>query len=311
MKKITFEQAIEEYLEYVKFKNKQTSHRNIANRINNHILPYFKNKYIQDLSKKDYLNWQIEIDKLNYKIKYKKTLHVCFVTFLNYCMNYYDLNENIASKVGNFHNNNYEQNNGSIWTLEEFNQFINVVDNPTYNILFKLLFFTGLRMGEALALTFNDIDFENNNIIVNKTITRFFENDTRIITNPKTKSSQRKICIDNILKNELYTLQEYYILNNLNYSDNYYVFGGTKSIPPTTLTRYKNKYCAIAGVKQIKIHEFRHSHACLLFMNNVPIDEISYRLGHSTISMTSDIYLKYLPKNEKRVLSTLNSLRLN
>ena len=46
-------------------------------------------------------------------------------------------------------------------------------------------------------------------------------------------------------------------------------------------------------------------------MNDVPIDEISYRLGHSRISITTDTYLKYLPKKEKRVISTLNSLRFN
>lgn len=70
----------------------------------------------------------------------------------------------------------------------------------------------------------------------------------------------------------------------------------------------KNYYCKKANVKQITIHEFRHSHACLLFKNNVPIEDVSHRLGHSTISMTMDVYLKYLPHNEKRVISTLNSI---
>ena len=310
MKKITFEEAIDNYLKYIKLKNKATSYRNISNRINNHILPYFRSKNIYDLNTHDYLNWQLKIDELNYKIKYKKTLHVCFVTFLNYCIKFYDLETNVASKVGNFHENNYEEEKGNIWTLEEFNQFIKVVDNPIYHTLFNLLFFTGLRMGEALALTFNDINYLDNNISINKTTTRFFEQNKRIITNPKTRTSIRTIVIDNNLKNEILDLKDYYKSNYKNYNDNFYIFGVNKSIPPTTLTRYKNNYCKIANVKQIKIHEFRHSHACLLFKNNVPIDEISFRLGHSSISMTTDIYLKYLPKKEKRVLETLNLIRL-
>ena len=90
-----------------------------------------------------------------------------------------------------------------------------------------------------------------------------------------------------------------------------FIFGGNDSISFTTLERKKNYYCKLAKVKQIKIHEFRHSHACLLFKNKIEIEDISYRLGHSSISMTMDTYLKYLPKNEKRVISTLNQLRLN
>ena len=74
------------------------------------------------------------------------------------------------------------------------------------------------------------------------------------------------------------------------------------------LERKKNYYCNIANVKKIKIHEFRHSHACLLFQSQLDIQDISRRLGHSNISMTMNTYLKYLPNNEKRVIATLNSL---
>ena len=63
-----------------------------------------------------------------------------------------------------------------------------------------------------------------------------------------------------------------------------------------------------ANIKQIKIHEFRHSHACLLFQNKIDIEDISYRLGHSSIDITMKVYLKNLPKNEKRVIKLLNSL---
>ena len=74
------------------------------------------------------------------------------------------------------------------------------------------------------------------------------------------------------------------------------------------LKRKKDYYCDISGIKLIKIHEFRHSHAILLYQNSVPIDEISSRLGHSKISITTDIYLKYMPRNEKRVSNFLNTL---
>lgn len=304
---ITFNEAIESYLRFVKLKDKQTSYRNISNRINLHIKPYCETYKIHEFKAIDYLNWQSIINELGYKYRYKKTLHSCFVTFLNYCINFYDLNiKNVATTVGNFKNNDIEEP-GKTWTIEEFNKFINVVDSKCYSTLFKFLYFTGARMGEALALTFEDIN--NNTITINKTMTRFFEDDHRIITTPKSKKSIRNISIDNLLKYEILDLREYYITHFKDYNDKFYIFGGNKIIPPTTLTRKKNEYCKLAEVKQIKIHEFRHSHACLLFQNNVPIEEISYRLGHSTISMTMDVYLRFIPRNEKRVLETLNSLR--
>ncbi len=133
------------------------------------------------------------------------------------------------------------------------------------------------------------------------------ENGKHVTVNSKSKSSMHTISIDSVLMHELLNLKNYYH----NVKNDSLVFGNNKPLSTTTIERKKNQYCYQANVKQIKVHEFRHSHACLLFMNNVPIDEISYRLGHATLSMTMDIYLKYLPKQEKRVLQTLNSLRLS
>lgn len=305
MKKIKFEVAVKEYLYESELRLKPNSYRSAKNRIVINILPYFKGKYIHKISKKDYMEWQIKMNEKGFSIRYKKNLHIAFVIFLNYCVKNYDLKTNVASLVGNFKQIDYEEKNGNIWTIEEFNQFISIVDDPIYKTLFNLLYFTGLRIGEALALTFNDI--ENNSISINKNMTRFIKNGSHVIVKPKSKSSIRKIGIDDILKKELLDLQDIYSSTN----DNSFIFGNDKPLSTTTIERKKNMYCNMAKVKQIKIHEFRHSHACLLFMNNVPIDEISYRLGHATISITMDIYLRYLPKDEKRVLATLNSLRLS
>lgn len=302
---ITFKKAIEEYLIFVEIKNKQTSYRNIKNRLSIHILPYFENKNVFDLSSFDYLNWQIDITKKGYSYKYKSTLHTCFVTFLNFCVKFYGLSDNVASKVGNFKNDQIEKK-GNVWTIDEFNNFIVNVDDLIYSTLFEFLYFTGCRVGEALALTFND--FENEIITICKTTTRFYNEKERIITTPKTRKSIRNISIDNNMINKINLLYNYYKNTYINFNDNFYIFGGLKTLALTTITRKKDYYCKKSNVKKIKIHEFRHSHACLLFQNNVPIEEISQRLGHANISMTIDVYLKNIPKNEKRTLGVLNSL---
>ncbi len=310
MKKITFEEAIEEYLNYLKLKDKEQSIMKIKNRINLHILPYLKEQNIFEFTKKDYIDWQIEISKHNYKYSYKKTIHYCFVSFLNFCIKFLDLDRNVASIVGNFKNNDIIQK-GNILELEEFNKFISTVDNIIFKNLFCFLYFTGARIGEALALNWNDINFYNNTIYINKTITKELYNGNKIISNPKTKSSTRYIMLDDHMIKDLYNLKIYYEKNDTNFNNNYYIFGGIKTLSITTITRYKNKYCDLSKVKRIKLHEFRHSHACLLYMNDVPISEISNRLGHSNISITIDTYLRNLPNKEKRVISTLNHLRLN
>jgi len=305
---VTVEQAINDYICYLKLKTKYNSYRTIKNKIENYILNYFdKNKLINDITKTDILKWQEYIETKNFSFRYKKTLHVCFVMFLNYCIKYYDLKENVASIVGNFKDREFSQKSGNIWSIEEFNRFNYIIDNKIYKVLFTLMFFTGCRLGELLALTFDDI--EDNKIKIYKNMTRLkVSENERLIESPKTRSSVRTISIDDTTLNLINELKEEYKKQYDNFNNQFLIFGATKPLSHTTITRYKNKYCKIANVKQIKLHEFRHSHACLLYQNNVPIDDIKNRLGHSKMSITIDIYLKNLPRNEKRVLDTLNFL---
>ena len=104
-------------------------------------------------------------------------------------------------------------------------------------------------------------------------------------------------------------MYNYYSEHFVKFDNSWFVFGGINPISHTQLKRKKDFYCDIAEVKKIKLHEFRHSHACLLFKNGVPIEDVSRRLGHSSLSMTMDTYLRFLLSNEKRVVDTLNSLK--
>lgn len=306
-KYVLFDTAIYEYLKYCKLKVKNTTYISNFYRVNKYILPYFSGYNLYSITKKDYLKWQYYINSFNFKFNYKSNLHCIFSNFFKFCIIYYDLNENIPKIVGNF--KNYDVvNKGNIWSIDEFNIFIGSVDDLVYKTLFELLFFTGLRKGEALALKWNNIDFINNSIDVCKTLSKSYINGIHPLTTPKTKKSIRKILIDNKLCDSLIYLKNHYLLSSNNFNDEFFVFGGEKNISFTSLKRMADYYCKKSNVKRIKIHEFRHSHACLLFQNNIPIEDVSRRLGHSTLSMTMDIYLKYLPVNEKRVISTLNSI---
>ena len=233
---ITFEQAIESYLKFIKIKRKPQSYRSINSRIKLYILPYFKGKLIDNLTTIDYLDWQNDIDIKNLKYSYKQSLHYAMVALLNFCMDFYNLRENVASKVGNFRNI-YEHNSFDYWTLDEYNKFISKVDEKIYKELFEFLFFTGCRIGEVLALTFNDI--VDNTVHINKTISKEFYNGKRVITLPKTKKSIREFLIDNLLKNEILDLREYYNTKYQDFNNNFFVFGGPKPLSNTTVERKK------------------------------------------------------------------------
>lgn len=285
---IVFQHAVEEYLKYSKTIYKKSNYYEQNRKIMKHILPYFKDKDIYKIGIGDIVSWKISIEKYNYSYNYKSYLYYALTSIFDFLVKYYNVDKNYARLEGNFKNNELNKN-GNIWTIAEFNQFINSIDDLYYKILFKLLFFTGMRKGELLALKWEDIDFNNKTISINKTITREHE-----IQTPKTQTSNRIISISDNLINELSKLKQ----------DSEFIF----DISFTQLKRKKDYYCNLSGVKQIKIHEFRHSHACLLFTNKIEIEDISYRLGHSNISMTMSTYLKYLPRNEKRVVNLLNSL---
>lgn len=303
-----FSDITSKYLYFIKLKNKPQSYRTINNLVSNYLVPYFGNKKITDITPDDYLNFQIQIDKKSFSFAYKKNIHFCAVELFNYCIKFGYLEKNVASIVGNFKNNYQLDKNVDFFTLDEFKKFISVADNFIYKALFDVLFFTGIRIGEALALTFDD--FNNNTITVNKTISKEFYNGKRIVTTPKTKKSIRTILIDKELSNELNVLHQHYnkLYPNL-VNSNFYIFGGIKPLANTTVERYKNKYCDNAKVKRIRLHDFRHSHATLLISNNVPISAVTERLGHSNISTTLNVYTHFVKKDELKVVETLNSLR--
>ncbi|MCI5702744.1 MAG: site-specific integrase [Erysipelotrichaceae bacterium] len=305
MEKLTFEDAIPQYLSYIKLKIKDSTYENNERIIKTYILKYFKSKSIYDLNLIDFINWQNYINEFNFSYDYKSNLFYNFSGFLDYCILFYDLKNNVAKMFGNFKDDTIKKQ-GNIWTLEQFNYFINSIKDPIYHCLFNFLYFTGLRKGELLALNFNDIDFNNGTLNVYKQLTK-----KGTITTPKTKKSNRIIYLDEYLINEVKVLKDIYRNKYINFKNNDFVFGCKKYISFTTLKRKKDLYCKNINLEPIKIHEFRHSHAVLLYQNNIPIVDIKNRLGHENINTTIDTYLKYLPKdNEKRVINTLNSIRL-
>lgn len=299
----------ENFSKYKELKLKKESYRKIANNFKNHILPYFKDMKVIDITADDVVDWMTSIEKKGYKNSYNASLYECLVLILNYAMDFYDLEKNVASKVGGFNKaKKNETKNVDFWTLEEFNKFIEVVDSPIYKLLYETLFYTGLRLGECLALNWND--YKNGYFYINKTLLKEkFSEDSYTFNSPKTPQSIRTVLLDDDLVKKLNDLKAKQ-QKEKDFSENWFIFGGRKPLSQTTVSRKKDGYCDISGVKKIRMHDFRHSHATLMLSSGVPVTCISKRLGHKDIAMTLNTYSHYIPQDEKILIEKINNMKV-
>lgn len=301
---MNFKEAYFNYLKFVEVKQKPQSVRTLKDKFNNIILPYFEDYNLNEINESIYIEFQHELLKKYSNYNYLRCIHYFIVAFLDYCINFLDLNKNVAKNVGNFNKNFNITSKNDYYTLREFKKFIKNVDNNIYKQFFNLMFYCGTRPGEAMALKFKN--YSKKEIKITSTID---EHGKREIGTPKTVSSIRSIYIDRKLDKDIKKLKEYYIKKYDNFNEEFFIFGGIKPLAPTTINRYKENACKKAGIKVIRLHDFRHSHATLLFKKRIPIKLIQKRLGHANINTTINTYIHLDNREEKRVIKTLNKIR--
>lgn len=192
--------------------------------------------------------------------------------------------------------------------LELFLEFAKKYKFEAYTF-FQVLGYCGLRRGEALALQWRDVDFNNKTLSVNKTTSKGLNNRCLIQT-PKTKSSIRTVALDDdtvkVLKEwQLEQLRERNNanvipigINNTKAVNNLYLFEGFKHgyptnfpISETTAFTWNKDIAKKAGLERINLHGFRHTHASLLFDARIPIEDVRERLGHKDINITENVYI--------------------
>lgn len=206
-----------------------------------------------------------------------------------------------------------EKTKMQFWTVKEFQQFLTLFEPEEYNIklLFTLLFFSGLRLGEALALTWQDIDFSTNTIHITKSV--YVNKGVSYISSTKTKAGTRRIIINKKLSQELqyWQQQQKHLLEQFTSdSMSLQVFQSS----PITITKnsiekqYKKILERDATLKKIRIHDFRHSHASLLINQGEDYLVVKERLGHASITTTIDTYSHLYPSKQKDLADKLDDL---
>ncbi|MCR0613027.1 site-specific integrase [[Clostridium] innocuum] len=264
------------------------------------IIPNIANKKIASISELDCRKFYEIIGSTNYSTIYKNHILNVYKAIFKHAVTYFGLNHNPSHVIVPLKKTfdekiKHKAKESNIWTPEEFEKFIACVHENIYKQLFTTLYFTGLRIGEALALKWSDYDGKF--LHITKSYTRKTDKGKFEIKDTKNISSVRNIDLGINMSEYLngFMVSEMSIPG---FSRDWYIFGRTEPLAQTSIDRIKDKAIKQAQVKRIRIHDFRHSHASNLIANDINIVAVSKRLGHSNIDMTLNVYTHLLDKNE-------------
>ena len=268
---MTFQNLYEIYMEDMAARLKQSTLLTKKAVLQTHILPFFGSKPINEIKASDVRRWQAKLmsSPNNYSQTYLKKINTELNSIINYAKRFYDLNTNPCGKAGPIGKAKTEEMD--YWTYDEYIAFREgVKDKSLSYICFEVLYWTGMREGELLALSPADIDLDNKTISINRTYQRIEGKD--VFTSPKTRKSKRKIPIPDFLCQEL-----------SDYIQSRYMLDADERLFPITksyLSHEMIRGCKNTGVKKIRIHDIRHSHASLLINQGCDALMLADRLGH-------------------------------
>lgn len=277
-----------------------------------YIRPHFTGTLLTKLTKADYATWQTELWSAKnpdngefYSQSYLTKIRSTFTAFLTWCEETYDIPNLYKIKKPKRKEIKTEM---QFWKLDEFIKFQAVVDDVLWKTFYMSLFYSGCRIGEIRALSDNDVVLDNGiyYFVINKGITRkSLKADKKfVIAAPKTTTSNRTIPLPEIMTAQITEYLTYKKENNIG---SMFFFGGDSPLAEMTCYRYFEKYTELAGLKKIRIHDLRHSHASMLIHLNVPITVVSKRLGHSSIDMTLKKYAHCYAEGENAAINTINN----
>lgn len=298
---MTFGSLVQLYLEDCKSRVKPTTYATKEFIVINRILPFFKDMPINEIEPATIRKWQNDMisQEDGYSQTYLKTINNQFSAIFNFAVKYYKLGSNPVRLCGSMGQANADKM--LFWTLEEFKLFIKNIEKPNSKVAFEILFWTGMRLGELLALTLKDFDFNEQTVLVHKNYARLDKQD--IVLDPKTKKSKRSITIPNFLC----LMVKDYADKLYDYHPNERLFQFSKHFIHSEMTRGSEA----AGVKRIRIHDLRHSHASLLIEQGFSPLLISERLGHENIQTTLQTYSHLYPNKHGEVADKLEKLNLD
>ena len=297
---MNFEEFVKIYRNDINNRNRSSTTETKDNIIDTKILPYFAKKSMNSITAADIRSWQNEVialrkkDGTPYAETYLHTINNQLKAIFNYAVTYYDLQNNPCKKVSSM--GKKQASEMRFLTVDEFSKFLDgIMDKQKSYVTFMTLFWTGMRLGEMLALTPADIDFKNKKLHITKSYQ--YINGEDIITDPKTEKSRRDVVIPDFLVEEL----RQFIGMLYGYGRDDRIFQITKSY----LHHEMSRGAKAAGVKRIRIHDLRHSHISLLIRLGFSAVAIGNRVGHESQTITFH-YAHMFPTEQIEMADKLN-----
>ena len=291
---VTFSTLVVKYLENYKLNNRASSTQTIEGRLDK-ITPYFGKMKLSEITPDKIIEWTQTMNKEGLSASYLKTIMTTFGATFNFARIIYGYKDNPLKHIKPPKVSKHETM--KIWTPDQYNLFIGQVKNEEYRLAFDILFYTGCRVGECLALCPSDI-LPNKAIQITKTIMTL-HNPLRYEIGPtKTYSSRRIVTIPEFLYNniQVHLKKLYKVIDNEPF---FYC-------RPFALRNQIKKISEAMDLPRIRIHDFRHSHASLLIDMGANVLLIAQRLGHQNPQITLKVYAHLFPDKQETIASALN-----
>lgn len=291
---MTFQALYDTYTEDMSHRLRQNSIDGKKNVFKNRILPYFKDRAVNSITPKDIREWQNQQIDLGYSDAYLDRIQNMMTTIMNYAVTYYNLPSNPCDKAGHMGKRTRSMN---FWTLEQYSSFLAHITDVTARTALQVLFYSGMRFGELLALTLADLDFTANTISITKSLQH--KASGPLIGPPKTDNGIRCVTMPESIMQEVktYTGKIYGIQPD----DRIFTF--TKSLIRGNMKRGS----AAAGIPFIRIHDLQHSHVSLLIELGFTPHLIAERIG-DTVQMVNNTYGHLYPNKHGVVADRLNQI---
>lgn len=291
---MTFQALYDIYMEDMEHRLRHSSIEGKKNVFKNRILPHFKDKPINAITPADIRSWQNSQIELGYSPAYLDRIQNMMTTIMNYAVTYYNLPSNPCDRAGHMGKRTRSM---AFWTIDQYSSFIQYVTDISARTALELLFYSGMRFGELLALTLGDFDFQKNTVRITKSLQHKASGD--IVGLPKTDNGIRTITMPAAIMQEIqdYTQKIY----GLESSDRVFTF--TKSLIRGNMKRGAEK----ADIPFIRIHDLRHSHVSLLINMGFTPHLIAERIG-DTVQMVNNTYGHLYPNKHNEVAEKLNQI---
>lgn len=297
---MTFAQLVENYLADARARLKPTTVQNMRKNLLSHVAPTFGETPIDAITPAAVRQWENdELKKGALAFSSLCSVRNSFSIVMNFAARFYGLVSNPVRAAGPLKagSRKQEEKRLHVWTCEQFARFITSGLAPEFIALFSVLFWTGCREGEALALTVRDIHFDTATLSITKTVEPI-EGFGYRSQSPKTSASYREVSMPPQL---VAILRDWIAQTNATRpADMLFRFNVRGSL--STLIHAGARR---AGLPEIHTHDLRHSHASMLVHLGFPPIVIRDRLGHSDIKMTMNVYSHLYPSTGDNVAARL------